>query len=91
MDITFSKNASGAPHVYMRDLEAEENRDFVTYADADLAGDVDNRKSTTGVAIVLNGGLVSWTSKLQSTIALSTAEAETNAATDAVKQVMHLR
>jgi hypothetical protein len=92
LGITFSKNASGAPHVYMRGLEVEENiRDFVTYADADLAGDVDNRKSTTGVAIVLNGGLVSWTSKLQSTIALSTAEAETNAATDAVKQVMHLR
>lgn len=61
------------------------------YADADLAGDVSTRKSTSGYCMVLNGGVIGWSSKLQATIALSTAEAETIAATEAVKQLIHLR
>ena len=64
---------------------------FGTYADADLAGDETTRRSTSGYCIVMHGGLVSWMSKLQSTVALSTAEAETNAGVEALKQVMHLR
>ena len=39
----------------------------------------------------MNGGLVQWLSKLQATAALSTAEAETIAAAEAVKQIMHMR
>ena len=62
-----------------------------SYADADLAGDIGTRKSTTGFCMVLNGGVINWSSKLQATVALSTAEAETIAGTEAVKQVMHLR
>ena len=62
-----------------------------TYADADLAGDVGTRKSTSGYCIFMNGGVVQWSSKLQATVALSTAEAETIAATEAVKQLMHMR
>ena len=62
-----------------------------TYVDADLAGDLDTMKSTTGFAIILFGGIVCWMAKLQSTVALSTSEAETNAATEAVKQLMHMR
>ena len=34
---------------------------------------------------------MSWLSKLQSTVALSTAEAETNAGVEAVKQILHMR
>jgi hypothetical protein len=62
-----------------------------TYVDADLAGDLDTMRSTTGFAIMLFGGIVCWMAKLQSTVALSTSEAETNAATEAVKQLMHMR
>ena len=62
-----------------------------TYCDADFAGDSGTRKSTTGFCMLLSGGLVCWSSKLQATVALSTAEAETIAGTEAVKQVMHLR
>ena len=40
---------------------------------------------------MLSGGVTCWSSKLQSTVALSTAEAETNAGVEAVKQVMHMR
>ena len=97
--IEYSKHLSGAPHVFMRAVpgsvvdadETASSFEFVTYADSDLGGDEYTLKSTTGYCIIINGGLVSWSSKLQSVVALSTAEAETNAAVEAVKTVMHMR
>jgi hypothetical protein len=80
------------------DVVVEEDEDsakvndmVITYVDADLAGDADTMRSTTGFAIMLSGGIVSWLSKLQPTVALSTTEAETNAATELVKQISHVR
>ncbi|XP_037491716.1 secreted RxLR effector protein 161-like [Jatropha curcas] len=46
------------------------------YTDADWAGDADERKSTFGFVFLLNNGTISWSSKKQSCIALSTMEAE---------------
>ena len=46
------------------------------YTNANWAGSVDNRKSTSGVAFYMGSRLVSQFSKRQSSIALSTAEAE---------------
>eukprot|EP00253_Pinus_taeda_P031497 PITA_31497 len=46
------------------------------YTDADWAGSFDDRKSTIGGAFYIGSRLVSWFSKKQSSIALSTAEAE---------------
>ncbi len=46
------------------------------YVDADLAGDVDTRKSTSGVIVRLGNSTVCWNSKLQKSVALSTMEAE---------------
>jgi len=97
--ITYSRDAVGAPHVYLHSRKSSlavedslrDSRNVIAYADADLAGDEDTRKSTTGFALLLHGGVVSWMSKLQSTVALSTAEAETIAGVEAVKQIMHLR
>jgi hypothetical protein len=50
--------------------------DLLGYSDSDYAGDQSNRKSTSGVVFMLNGGPVVWKSKQQSTVALSTCEAE---------------
>ena len=46
------------------------------YSDSDYAGELDDRKSTSGHLFKLAGAAVSWTSKEQSTVSLSTAEAE---------------
>jgi hypothetical protein len=46
------------------------------YADADLAGDSQKRRSTTGMVLTMYGTPVLWMSKLQSVTAMSTAEAE---------------
>jgi hypothetical protein len=46
------------------------------YSDADWDSNKDERKSTSGYAFILGGGAVSWCSKKQSCIALSTMESE---------------
>ena len=53
-----------------------DSKPVVAYADANWAGDLDNRRSTTGNAFVLANGAISWLSKRQSVVATSTAEAE---------------
>ncbi|CAJ2639359.1 unnamed protein product [Trifolium pratense] len=46
------------------------------YVDADFAGDVDHRRSTTGYIFTVGTGAVSWISRIQKIVALSTTEAE---------------
>ncbi|KAG6531657.1 hypothetical protein ZIOFF_005473 [Zingiber officinale] len=61
------------------------------YSDSDLAGDLDGRKSTSGMAFYFNESLVSWNSQKQKTVALSSCEAEFMAATTAACQALWLR
>ena len=49
---------------------------LVGFCDADYVGDRIERKSTSGNCQFLDNNLISWASKRQATIALSTTEAE---------------
>ncbi|GKB41487.1 hypothetical protein Tco_0886429 [Tanacetum coccineum] len=55
---------------------------LVGYTDSDLAGNKDNMKSTSGYLMTFAGGAVSWQSRLQKCVALSTTKAEYVAATE---------
>ncbi len=61
------------------------------YVDSDWAGCPDSRRSTSGFVFMLNGAAISWCSKRQPTIALSTAEAEFISASAMVQEVIYLR
>jgi len=61
---------------------------FHAYTNADWAGSVDDRKSTSGGAFFMGSRLVSWFNKKQSSIALSTAEAEYVVATSFCTQLL---
>lgn len=50
--------------------------EIVAYSDADWANDQCTRRSVTGTVFVKNGGAISWFSKRQRTVALSSVEAE---------------
>jgi hypothetical protein len=66
-------------------LSYDGDHDFTLsgYTDADWAGSVVDRKSTSGCCFSLGSAMISWQSRKQSSIALSTAEAEYIAACSA--------
>ena len=73
---------------YGGDDDTIRNTDLNFFCDADWANDTSDRKSISGYVTIVAGGAVSWSSKKQQTVALSTAEAEYVAATHIAKQVL---
>ena len=65
--------------------------DLIGYTDADWAGDKVEHKSTSGACQFLGRSLVSWSSKKQNCIALSTAEAEYIATASCATQLLWMR
>ena len=67
------------------------SKECIGYSDADWAGDLGDRKSTSGYLYQISGGAVTWRSKKQSCVALSTAEAEYMALSSAAQEAVWLR
>ncbi|XP_075475834.1 secreted RxLR effector protein 161-like [Primulina tabacum] len=66
----------------------ETNTNLVGFSDADWAGNLDDRKSTMGRCFYLGNNLVSWYSKKQNCVSLSTAESEYVAAASCCSQLL---
>jgi len=47
---------------------------FASFSDADFPGDLDSAKSTTGFVLLMGGGAVAWSSKLQACVACLTTD-----------------
>jgi hypothetical protein len=65
--------------------------DLVGYSDSDWGGDPTTHRSTAGFVFNIGSGAISWSSKRQPTVALSTCEAEYQAQTQAAKEAVWLR
>lgn len=61
------------------------------YSDADWAGDSTDAKSVSGCVLLINGIAIAWASKKQTSVALSTMEAEYIAAAIAVKDAVWIK
>ena len=68
----------------------DELSDLRGYADADWAEDVTTRKSTSGYVFQIGNSTVSWSSKRQSVVALSSTEAEYVALSHATQEATWL-
>ena len=71
--------------------EKSQSGTLTGYSDADWAGDLDDRHSTSGNLFLLAGGPITWLSKKQPTVALSTAEAEYMSLCSATQEAVWLR
>ena len=65
--------------------------DLIGYTDSDWAGCTATRRSTSGYVFNVGSGAISWSSKRQATVALSTCEAEYVGQTQATKEAIWLR
>ncbi|KAL8116743.1 hypothetical protein AgCh_023048 [Apium graveolens] len=69
----------------------EDNNIVIGYSDIDVAGNVEDRKTTGGMVFYLKKSLITWNSQKQKCVALSSCEAEFMAATAASCQAVWLR
>lgn len=72
-------------------FKSQENEELTAFCDSDFAGDEDTRRSHTGFVIFYNGGPISWCSRKQNVVALSSTEAEYIAASECCKEVLYLK
>lgn len=62
-----------------------------SYSDADYAGDIETRRSTSGFVFLINETPICWASQRQKSVSLSTTEAEYIAASEAVKELVWVK
>lgn len=75
--------------MYSRDNQPD--IEIVGYCDADFAADVEDRKSISGFVYMMSGGAVTWNSRKQQTVALSTTESEYMSISCAVQEEFWLK
>lgn len=63
----------------------------MAFTDSDYAGDMEDSKSTSGYAFLLSSGAISWSSKKQPIVTLSTTEAEFVAAANCACQAIWMK
>ena len=83
----------GTPEKCLKFKKSDEPLALVVFSDSDWGGDTSDRRSITGYGFELNplGPLVSWKSRKQQTVALSSCEAEYIALAEAVQEGKFLR
>ena len=64
---------------------------MTAYCDSDYAGDKDGRKSVSGFVIYIQGCLISWKSRKQKSVTLSSSEAEYVAISEVCAEIMFLK
>jgi hypothetical protein len=72
-------------------LSYKGSQGLMAYADADWGSDPHLRRSTSGYILTLAGAAVSWSSRVQKTVALSSTEAEYMSLSDASRQLVWVR
>ena len=90
LDLTYSAQPHSTADVYGMSSKSFV-KDLDGYADADWASNKLDRRSTTGYCFLLANGAISWKSKKQPTVALSSTEAELMALTHATKEGIWLQ
>lgn len=63
---------------------------LVCYSDSDHAGDQTTGRSTSGMVCLFSGAAISWRSQKQTTVSISSTEAEVIAASEAVQEIIWL-
>ena len=82
---------NGTAHFGLTLSGKNDSVDLIGWTDADWAQDPETRRSVSGYVFDVAGGSVSWASKKQPTVALSTVESEYMAASNATKEAIWLR
>lgn len=86
--LRYLKSAPGKGILFTKNVDC---KSIDAYSDADWAGAVDNRRSTSGYFTFVGGNLVTWRSKKQNVVARSSAEAEFRGMALGICEVLWLR
>ena len=85
--LTYLKGSIGQGLLFKKGSEP----DIVLYTDSDYAGSLDDNRSTSGYCSFIGGNLVTWRSKKQKEVSLSSAEAELQALKKGVSEGMWIK
>ena len=89
--IKFAIDTKNKVLAYKIDGSDKEKWEMRAFSDSDWAGDADDRRSITGFCIFLNGCLVSWKSRGQKTVTLSSSEAEYVAVSEVCTEILFIK